>query len=416
MLENKNEEFDLRVREMLADAEEKAPRGVWEAVSGRLAGAAAPVRRKAAPFWYAFAGAVAAALVGLGLFLPRSGQSPAENGIALVEAPASQGTELLAQAESKAAETAAAKQLHAKSPAASSLRTTKVVPAAAPKAAKAVKAAENVRTAATTQYNDTPSTATKPVSTASDTESASIDRADAGQDPAQAGVTGTDDAAVSRGQVDPFALMEWEDVRDAAMERESDLTVQCALGGNDSDFGIGGRTYFAPGGSTVSTTGIREESTSAYGIPLSLGVGVRKYLTRRLSIAGGASWSLVTRTFDGTYNEVENGVLTKTLSGDVYHSMHFVGIPVGAYYDVVDADRTKLHLFALGQAEYCVSNSYTVRAGSESQVFRDSAKGIQWSVGAGIGVEFGITDLLGIYLDPGVRYYFHYSGQPGSVR
>ena len=378
MLENKNEEFDLRVREMLADAEEKAPRGVWEAVSGRLAGAAAPVRRKAVPFWYAFAGAVAAALVGLGLFLPRSVQSPAENGIALVEAPASQGTELLAQAESKAA--------------------------------------ENVRTAATTQYNDTPSTAAKPASTASDTESAPIDRADAGQDPAQAGVAGTDDAAVSRGQVDPFALMEWEDVRDAAMERESDLTVQCALGGNDSDFGIGGRTYFAPGGSTVSTTGIREESTSAYGIPLSLGVGVRKYLTRRLSIAGGASWSLVTRTFDGTYNEVENGVLTKTLSGDVYHSMHFVGIPVGAYYDVVDADRTKLHLFALGQAEYCVSNSYTVRAGSESQVFRDSAKGIQWSVGAGIGVEFGITDLLGIYLDPGVRYYFHYSGQPGSVR
>lgn len=390
MLENKNEEFDLRVREMLADAEEKAPRGVWEAVSGRLAGAAAPVSRKAVPFWYAFSGAVAAALVGLGLFLPRSGQSPAENGIALVEAPASQGTKLLAQAESKAA--------------------------------------ENVRTAATTQYIDTqiateksastPSEyeAAKPASTASDTESASIDRADAGQDPAQAGVTGADDAAVSRGQVDPFALMEWEDVRDAAMERESDLTVQCALGGNDSDFGIGGRTYFAPGGSTVSTTGIREESTSAYGIPLSLGVGVRKYLTRRLSIAGGASWSLVTRTFDGTYNEVENGVLTKTLSGDVYHSMHFVGIPVGAYYDIVDADRTKLHLFALGQAEYCVSNSYTVRAGSESQVFRDSAKGIQWSVGAGIGVEFGITDLLGIYLDPGVRYYFHYSGQPGSVR
>ena len=40
---------------------------------------------------------------------------------------------------------------------------------------------------------------------------------------------------------------------------------------------------------------------------------------------------------------------------------------------------------------------------------------LQFSVGAGVGVEFRLSGKLGLYLDPGVRYYFPNS-QPKSIR
>ena len=40
---------------------------------------------------------------------------------------------------------------------------------------------------------------------------------------------------------------------------------------------------------------------------------------------------------------------------------------------------------------------------------------MQYSVGAGIGVEFMLANHLGLYLDPGFRYYFD-NGQPVSIR
>ena len=36
-------------------------------------------------------------------------------------------------------------------------------------------------------------------------------------------------------------------------------------------------------------------------------------------------------------------------------------------------------------------------------------------VGGGIGFEFRLTDYLGLYFDPSVRYYFG-KGQPVSIR
>ena len=33
-----------------------------------------------------------------------------------------------------------------------------------------------------------------------------------------------------------------------------------------------------------------------------------------------------------------------------------------------------------------------------------------------MGLEFKLSDKLGLYIDPAVRYYFHSPGQPKSVR
>ena len=42
-------------------------------------------------------------------------------------------------------------------------------------------------------------------------------------------------------------------------------------------------------------------------------------------------------------------------------------------------------------------------------------KGVQWSAGAGLGIEVRLGKHVGIYADPGVRYYFK-GNQPASLR
>ena len=164
----------------------------------------------------------------------------------------------------------------------------------------------------------------------------------------------------------------------------------------------------APG---VSSSGIRELTESTYGIPLTLGLGVRFYLLPRFSIGTGVDYSLLTRTFTGTYTE-EGG--QTEVSGDVQHTMHYIGVPLDLYYDILSSDKIKFYVYGGGEAEFCVSNKFTVFSTPQVSCSEPVRK-IQYSVGGGVGVEFRLTDKLGLYLDPGVRYYFP-GGQPKSIR
>ena len=47
--------------------------------------------------------------------------------------------------------------------------------------------------------------------------------------------------------------------------------------------------------------------------------------------------------------------------------------------------------------------------------FKGGTSGVQLSVLGGLGIEYGLNDFMGIYLDPNVRYYFDMN-QPKSIR
>ena len=52
---------------------------------------------------------------------------------------------------------------------------------------------------------------------------------------------------------------------------------------------------------------------------------------------------------------------------------------------------------------------------AQSRLINDKAGAFQFSAALGVGIQFKVSDKLGIYLDPAVRYYFH-GNQPKSVR
>lgn len=162
-------------------------------------------------------------------------------------------------------------------------------------------------------------------------------------------------------------------------------------------------------------TGVTETSTnSTYGLPLSFGAGVKIGISPRWSIGTGANYTLLSRQFYGKYVRVgKNGSIEESISSDIYNTQHFIGIPVNAYYDIVNQKRLNFYAYAGGTIEKCVSDNYKVI--NTSIYHKDKVKGVQVSANVGIGVEFMLGNYLGLYIDPSVRYYFN-CDQPKSIR
>lgn len=184
----------------------------------------------------------------------------------------------------------------------------------------------------------------------------------------------------------------------------SNYYIRGSVGSNDglSSYSSS-RGYLAPGNS--SETEIKEIEASNYNIPISLGIGARFYLIPRLSLGTGINVNILNRSFTGKYN---------TESGQVTHSMIYLGVPVNIYFDILNFDKIKLYTYAGGEVEYCISNKYTFH-GNPDVIKTNPVKHLQLSVSAGIGVEYLITKNFGAYIDPGLQYYFP-CNQPKNVR
>lgn len=404
----KDKEFDLMVRSMMEDAVEEVPSGVWEAVSGSLP-AAAP-RRRVLPLWGRVAAGVAvAASVALGVFLGfRNNSNPdISKPVAIVRDNGSaSGEKLLAdqiETENRAVTAAVATVPKTVSEPRPDIRplpredsgqagmepetNAESNPASAPQTEEVPQTKVIPQVAEEPQTKEEPQPKEEPQA-----ESA----APAGPD--------------------PFALMEWED-RQRQEKGRASLTVDGVFATNgDPQVRVSGpltrpKNYIQP-----SHTEITEVSTkSTYGIPISFGVGVRLPLWNRFSLGTGLTYSMMDRVFNGIYVPVENGVVGTTISSDIRHSVHYAGIPLHLYYDVIGGNRMRFYVYAGGSVEKALLNRYHVPSSSGTINYNESVKHLMGGVGGGIGFEFLLTDYLGLYFDPSVRYYFG-KGQPVSIR
>lgn len=392
MMQDNDRNFDLQLRSMLEEAEIRPRRGVWKNISSRLYASAAVTSgsRAFSPGVLRWAGAAfACAAVALGVFLASPGtQTPLtlERGALTAEAVQLMPTEISAPAalgEGPARYSAALRQS-----------------AAAVQAVQDSGAAE----AEGSVMRQAPAADAEATATAPRTYRKA---------PAAGGTRET--AAPSEDSfTDPFALLAAEEERQNRNAFGSTfLYAKGSIGGNDPDFvRRAAGMAMAPG---TSSSGISELSTSTYGIPLTLGLGVRFYLLPGFSIGTGVDYSLLTRTFTGTYTGPgSSGKPEATEAGDIQHNMQYLGVPLDLYYDILSSDKIKFYVYGGGEVEYCVSNKYTVFT-SPRITCSEPVRKLQYSVGGGVGVEFRLADKLGLYLDPGVKYYFPY-GQPKSIR
>ena len=208
---------------------------------------------------------------------------------------------------------------------------------------------------------------------------------------------------------------DWEEETPERKVKTS-VTVSGITGAAGSENGSGNGILKAPSVILTPTkTGIKEkENQTTYNLPVSVGAGVKFDFTPRWSLGVGLNYTCLSRTLNGTYTHVaEDGSIDNLITSDIRNSQHYLGIPVNAYYNIVNNDFINFYTYAGGTVEKCVYDKYLILTGNI--VHKEPAKGVQLSANIGVGAEFMLGDHLGLYLDPSLRYYFD-CDQPKSIR
>lgn len=224
-------------------------------------------------------------------------------------------------------------------------------------------------------------------------------------------------SGISGAHVDPFAALAAEDARREASKVKVSYSASGTMGGNLNAGNQGPRQARAPGKFDAGNirTGVYEDGQSTYGVPVTFGLGVRFHVTDRFSVGTGIDYSFLSRKFKGYYLNFD-AIGSNAYQGDITHTMHYLGIPVNLYYDVLSADKFRLYVMGGAEAEYCVANNYDIRTTERKNFHHSEAvNGLQFSVGLGVGAELSLTRNMSLFLDPTVRYYFE-NNQPRSIR
>ena len=365
--------FDLQIRSMLADAEEPVPAGAWEAVSGALdrkarRAALLPVWR-----WTALSLAAAAALVaGIFLFTP----DPSPESIS--------DTALLAEATAPATEQSSASPLTPASPA------TDEVPAECPQ-----------KDSAPLRAAPAPPIACDVIGDADNLHSTAVEKETA-----------------ETAKEESFDILNPEaDLVEGAPQKER-RRLALVAGGNMESNASPSRSRFSgrKAAPLFQKTGVAEHGdNSSYGIPLTIGIGLKWNFTPHWALGTGIGYSYLSRSFTGTYTEMNDGLLVRQVTADIDNGLQYLGIPLNLYYQFSDTRPVQFYAFTGMTVEKGIQNRFRIKDAAGDILYRESVDGVQVSFALGIGVGFRLTAHVSLYFDPSLRYYLE-NGQPKSIR
>lgn len=135
------------------------------------------------------------------------------------------------------------------------------------------------------------------------------------------------------------------------------------------------------------------KETTKHNMPVSFGATVSYALNDRLALTSGLVYTLATSSF-------EHGTSSNASKDE--QTLHYVGIPLTASYTIWSNSWLKTYVNAGGQADFNVSAKVETE-GHTIDIDKDRA---QLSVGAAAGVQLNVIKQMGVYVEPGVRYYF----------
>lgn len=121
--------------------------------------------------------------------------------------------------------------------------------------------------------------------------------------------------------------------------------------------------------------------------PLSFGFSVRKNLPKGFSVETGLTYTYLAS--DVTYDDSSEKFSQK---------LHYLGIPVRANWNFVDSKSFTMYVSAGGAVEKCIYG----KIGSESE----TVKPVQVSVMGAVGAQYNVSSRVGLYVEPGVSYFF----------
>lgn len=174
----------------------------------------------------------------------------------------------------------------------------------------------------------------------------------------------------------------------------------------------------------VSTTGICPEFCDWVDSPL---LGIMTY-NRGLEVKDDIKHHLPLRTgisFTYKLNDrfgIESGLTYTNLSSDIFQgsdshylkgkqTLHYIGIPLNLKINLFSWKNVDLYASAGAMGEKCVAGNLKEKFVVNNETTKREKtpieeKPFQWSVNAAAGLQFNFSSLVGLYVEPGVSYYF----------
>lgn len=132
--------------------------------------------------------------------------------------------------------------------------------------------------------------------------------------------------------------------------------------------------------------------------PISAGVQLGYNLTKRLRLTTGVVYTYVSSDYVGA----SHGNRVETTQ-----KLHYLGVPLNLNYGIWKTERFHTYITAGGEGDVNIKN-HTETDGVETSSKRDR---MQWSVNAAVGAQYDIIPQVGIYVEPGAKYYFDNGSQ-----
>lgn len=136
--------------------------------------------------------------------------------------------------------------------------------------------------------------------------------------------------------------------------------------------------------------------------PISVGMQVGFHLLPKLKLSTGLVYIKVSSDFISGVSD------TRTVSTQ---DLHYIGIPLNLSYSVWEYKGLHTYVTAGGEGAVNIKN-HTETDGEVKESKRDK---MQWSTNASVGIQYDFIPQLGVYVEPGMKYYFDNGSQIENI-
>lgn len=136
--------------------------------------------------------------------------------------------------------------------------------------------------------------------------------------------------------------------------------------------------------------------------PISVGMQVGFHLFPKLKLSTGLVYTKVSSDFISGISD------TRTVSTQ---DLHYIGIPLNLSYSVWKYKGLHTYVTAGGEGAVNIKN-HTETDGEVKDSKRDK---MQWSTNASVGIQYDFIPQLGVYVEPGMKYYFDNGSQIENI-
>ena len=141
---------------------------------------------------------------------------------------------------------------------------------------------------------------------------------------------------------------------------------------------------------------IEQVSDTKYSLPVNLGMQMQFPIGENLALGVGVSYTMLRSKFDCLVNKVR-------YSGS--QTLHYVGIPVNVYGMIAQRNNFMFYVNGGAMIEKGVKARYEFSSYNDTYSNSTEMDGLQFSVNAGLGVEYKLASYVGLYFEPNLIYF-----------